>query len=551
MAKLIKLLKSDELVDVIKKIKGLKGDEAVFEVPVGSKVFKTQHNLSLIKKSAGALGKTIIIRTDDEEGRSLAVKAGLLTDENDDVEIEPVKTVKTKKVRFSDIGAQTIRNAGASRGVTPIVSRTLSTLPSKPKATPLSPPLAAASIPPTARAKPSLPKRPHSNFSKFFILGVIVLVLVVFGLAVLLPQARIVVYARSEPITRDIEVSVDKSIRSINSGKLTIPAEAVTREVSHTKNFQTTGVKLSGTKATGNIQLYNFTKNTLTLRAATTTLIVDGKKYSFTKDVTGLRPTARIGVGTDQEIDESSLIPPVAVVAQEVGANFNLAGNIRLEVQNAALGQADVYAMTAGSVAGGTSVQTKILSQQDIDNATVTMQNELGPLVQAEIAAAANNNSLVIEPGAVKSEILAKTANKDVGAETDYFDMTIIARVTGISYNREDVKTLVLEKINSVLSEDKYLPSDGKQELTASFKAVDLEKGTGVLAVHFETVAAYKVENTNLSRILAGKSAVEIKEILLTKPEIDRVDVRFSPFFVNKAPRFNGKIYIETIESQD
>ncbi|HYC79897.1 MAG TPA: hypothetical protein VEC17_02630, partial [Candidatus Binatia bacterium] len=169
---------------------------------------------------------------------------------------------------------------------------------------------------------------------------------------------------------------------------------------------------------------------------------------------------------------------------------------------------------------------------------------------EQEITADTNNPSVKILTNAVKSEVLAKTANKNVGDAAENFDMTIIARLTGLSFNEQDVKTLVLEKINSVLSEDKYLLQDGKQDLQTSFKTVDVDKGTGVLAVHFETIAAYKVENTNLSKILSGKNAVEIKEILMTKPEIDRVDVEFSPFFVNKAPRFNGKIYIKTVQSQ-
>ncbi|MBX4188058.1 MAG: hypothetical protein KW793_02895 [Candidatus Doudnabacteria bacterium] len=540
MVKLIKITKAEQIVDVIKKIKSLKGNEVIFEFPTGSPIFKNPHNLSLIKKSAGAMDKTVIVKTDDPNGRSLAAKAGLLIDDGSEPIKPVVKTIKTKKVKFGDIGAQTMpRPVAVGSAAAPV------------------------SIRPHHTEEQMMPEpelirhesrnffpRITSTFSKFFILGIVVLVLLVFGVAVILPQAQITVYARSEPIARDLEVSVDRGINTINSGRLIIPAEAVSREISHTKNFPSTGVKLAGTNAKGSIQLYNFTKNTLTLRAATTTLVIGGKKYSFVKDVTGLRPTARIGVGDSQEIDKSSLIAPVQIVAQVVGADYNIASNSRLEVQNTALGQADVYAVTTTALTGGSSTETKILSQADLDNAIKSMQDELGTLAQEEITASASNTGIIVENNAVKSEILAKTANKNVGDETPNFDMTIIAKVTGLSYHEQDVKTLIMEKIQSVLSEDKYLPENGKQELTAEFKAVDIDNGTGVLAVHFATVAAYKVENTNLSKILAGKNAVEIKEILLTRPEIDRVDVKFSPFFVNKAPRFNGKIYIETIESQ-
>jgi hypothetical protein len=543
MAKLVKLQKSDPVVEMIKKIKTLKGNEIVFELPENSEIFKNQHNLVLVKKSAAAMGITVMIRTDDLNGRSMAAKAGLLLDTGDSEYQRPTERPKTKKVRFSDIGASDMKRAAPAAMAAAPIAR---------------PPVSGMRRPtPPSRKFFSWPSFSWlrfptigSNFSRVFVLSIVILVLVVFGIAVLLPQAQITVYARSEPIVRDIEVSVDSSIRTINSSKLTVPGESVNQELSHTKNFQTTGIKLTGTKATGTVQLYNFTKNTLTLRAATTTLIVDGKKYSFTRDVTGLRPTARIGQGGEQEIDKSSLIAPVPIAAADVGANFNLAIDTRMTLQNSALGQADVYGESASAITGGTSTEIKVVSQQDIDNATKAMQNELPALAQAEVLKTSANQSTKVLSNAVNSEILAKTTNKEVGDETANFDMTVIAKVTGLSYNEENLRSLIIEKINSVLSEDKYLVEDGKQELGATFKAVDITKGTGVLAVHFETIAAYKVENSNLSKILAGKDALEIKEILLTKPEIDRVDVQFSPFFVNKAPRFNGKIYIKTIQSQ-
>ena len=545
MAKLVKLDKNEQIVDIIKKIKTLKGDEVIFDLPTGSDLFKNPHNFSLIKKSAAAMEKKVIIRTLDQNGRSMVAKAGLLMDEGEDVPVRtPLRTV-TKKVRFEDIGESSVMRAASAA---PVVRSGTASI--KPRF--------GSPVPVAGRSSFSTPEKPSKNrfprlsssFSRFFVLGVVVLVLIVFGLAVLLPQAQITVYARSEPIRREFEVSVDKNIRTVNSATLTIPGVAVNREISNTKNFPATGVKLAGNKATGNVQLYNFTKNTLTLKAATTTLIVDGKKYSFARDVTGLRPTSRIGQGAEQEIDNSSLIAPVPVIAQEVGANFNIGADIRLDLQNSALGQADVYGETAGNISGGSSTETKVLSQADIDKATIAMQDELASLAEKEaVEAGAENANLKILSNAVTSEVLAKTANKEVGDETNDFDMTIIARISGVGFNEEDVKTLVIEKINAVLSEDKYLLDDGKDELQTTFKAVNVDLGTGVLAIDYKTTAAYKVENTNLNKILAGKDAVEIQEILLTRPEIDRVDVTFSPFFVKKAPRFNGKIYINTVQS--
>lgn len=541
MSKLIKFDKSAEIVDVIKKIKTLKEDEAIFEFPKDAKLFKVSHNLVLIKKTGDVLGKTIMVHTDDLTGKMLVTKAGLLLQEGSispEIIKEKLATKVTRKVKFSDIGAP--------RPIAKINTPSAATVVAKPREKDLIPGVKKY-IPEVANI--SLIRKAGLTFSKVFVLVTIILVLAVFGLAVLLPQAQITVYARSEPITRDFEVTVDQGTRTINSGKMLVPAEAIGKEVSHTKSFPATGVKVTGTKATGSVTLYNFTKNTLTLRAATTTLLVNGKKYFFTKDVTGLRPTARIGTGADTEIDESSLIPAVPVIAEQLGQEYNIGTSIRLELSNSALGQADVYAITSGAMSGGTSVQTKIVAQQDLDKAVVTMTDELAAIAEGELSKD-SDSKLKILSNAVNKEVLAKTANKNAGEEAETFDMTMIARVSGLAFKEEDVKNLVVEKINSVLSEDKYLLQDGKQDLNTVFKTVDIAKGTGVLSVHYETVAAYNVDDNNLSKILAGKNASEIEDILLTKPEIDRVDIQFSPFFVNKAPRFNGKIYIKTVLSQ-
>ncbi len=84
-----------------------------------------------------------------------------------------------------------------------------------------------------------------------------------------------------------------------------------------------------------------------------------------------------------------------------------------------------------------------------------------------------------------------------------------------------------------------------------SFKSLDLAHGTGVLAVHYETVAAYQVSENDLANVLAGKNESEIKEILMSKPEVDSVQVAFWPsWLVHKAPRWTHKIYIRTELSQ-
>lgn len=545
MAKTIKLDKKEEVSSAIQKLKAAKETEVIIEAERGSLVISNSNHLRLIRKTAEVLGKSVLLKTDDELGQALAVKAGMpLLQESPKLSRVFPRRIKTQSAKPRTAISDIPFNRPAP--VKP-------TMPVKPTVLKRGTSVKAES--PLGFASGMEPQGPASSsrvwkFSKYVVSVLALVTLAVFAAAVILPKTEITVYARSEAVTRDVEITVDKNAKTMDSSRMIIPGSIVNRELNDTKSFQTTGQKQVGTKAAGSVQIYNFTKNLLTLKASTTTLVINGKKYFFTKDATAIRPTARIGNGNEQEVDTGTLTAPIPITAETPGDSYNLPANSRFEIVNAALGTGkDVYAVSPVAISGGTSKTVRVLSQADLDSATEKMSEGLATVAEQDIIAAGDSTKKLLSSGTIK-EILAKTANKDVGDEATEFDMTVIARISGLSYNEQDVKNLVLDKINAVLSSDKYLLPDGKQDASARYKSLDLANGKGVLAVHFETVAAYKVDNDNLSQVLAGKNASEIKEILLTKPEIDRVDVKFSPFFVNKAPRFNGKIYVSSVLSR-
>jgi cell division protein FtsL len=539
--RVIKLKKSDDIAAVIQIIKDLKDREVVFEMEKGSPLLSSSSNLRLIKKTGEVMGKKIRVRTDDPTGRILAIKAEVLEGDAESAmpaTLQPMRPrVRTTDIRprFQDIIRPRPSAAIVPAAIEPDVESTYIRS-------------AQENI---EIARPARVRRKGTSLSKVFVVTMVVLVLVVFALAVLLPTANITIYARSEPISRDTEVIVDKSATKADAAKMVVPALIVSREVSQTKNFPATGTKNIGTKATGSVQLYNFTKNTLTLKSTTTVLLVNGKKFLFTKDITGLRPTATIGTGADAEVDSSSLIPPVSLIAELPGEDYNIAANTKFNIVNAALGNQNVYGVDTAAFAGGSTKTVKIVSQQDLDNAAASMTNSIAAQAEEDLKSENTGSDVKILPTGITKEVLAKTSNKNAGDTADAFDMTMIAKISGLSFRETDVKELAKNKITSVLSDDKYLLTDAQDSIIANFKSLDLTHGTGVLSVHYETIAAYRVDTTNLSQLLAGKNANEIKEILLTKPEIDRVDVEFAPFFVNKAPKLNGKIYIHNQLSQE
>jgi hypothetical protein len=539
--KIIKLNKNEDIAAVIKRIKGLKDRSVIFDLEKGSLLLSTSDTLRLMKKTGEVLGKkvTVLVAPNDEMGRILANKAEIL-----DPSIAAPTSKPMARVRRSDVSPKFSDILASKRILNKETTTTLTKGFKRPKLPSFTNIASVAKLP-----KTEIERTSRFGLLKYALPVVILLILGLVGAYIFLPQASIKVYARSEPISRDLEIAVDKNITNFNPSELMIPGQLVVKEVSKTKNFPTTGTVASGTKATGSVTLYNFTKNNLTLKASTTTLVANGKKYFFTKDVSGIRPTGRIGAGNDQEVDTTTLIPPVSIIAAEPGEAYNLPANTKFTIDNKALGNRDVYAINSQAIGGGSANAVQILSQQDLDKAVSAMSQELVSQVEADLSQTESSNIKILPSGA-HTEILAKTANKNVGDQVDSFDMTVIARVTALGFKDSDITRTALSKINEVLSTDKYLVEGAKRDSTASFKSLDLGNGRGTLSVHFETLAAYKVSANDLAKVLAGKNAIEIKEILLTRPEIDRVDVKFSPFFVRKAPSMTGKIYIQTVLSE-
>jgi len=537
--KIIKLGKKDDIASAVKHIKNMREKEAVFELDEKSPLLRSSDNMKLMKKTAESLGKKITVSTDDEIGLILAKKAGVLAD---DVEVSMPKRMTNRRRPMRSAPTSRVSDiSNSSRVVTTEKTVDVSDRFSIPGISAVSDVITA---PKRMISKTSWMSKFRTPRSKHILAGLSVVVIASLLLAIFLPAATITIHARSESITRDFEITVDSNLTQADNMNLEIPGVIVNKEKSLTKHYQATGTQATGAPAAGAVTLYNFTGNTLTLRQSTTTLVTDdGRKYLFTKDVTGLRATG----GTEQNPNESTLIDPVSVVAEQPGEAYNLAANTRFKVVNAALGQQNVYGINAQAITGGSATATTVVSEDDVNRAADSLVNDILTETADELSSQHGTTVKLVDSG-LKKEVLAKSTSVDINQAADSFDLTGIVRLTGIGFKHDDVVSLVTSKINQVLSADKYLPEGSTNEYTATFKNYDPATGRGVLAVHFVTRVAYKVNSDNMSKLLAGKNAEEIEEILLAKPEVDSVEVSFwPPWLVHKAPRLNGKVHIQTV----
>lgn len=371
--------------------------------------------------------------------------------------------------------------------------------------------------------------------------ALLILLLLVFTM---LPEAGLTLYAHSEPVTRDLEIRVDSRKTEPNVSELVIPGKALEQEVVGQKKAASTGSRNVGKKASGFAHIYNFSKQNLILRAETTVLKANVREYFFTQDL-NIRPTARIGL-EDQEVDPASLIPPVPLVAGSAGQEYNLAAGARLEIENEVFGHQPqvLYAVaTQEGIIGGTTQEVKLVREEDVNAGIESLAQELVQASRENLEK--EQASWRLLPSALSTEILERNASAKAGDEASEFEVSVKLKLKALLYSQAQALEVIRERLSRLLPENKELVSGPQDVLKSQFLSVDLAGGQGLLANHFEGQIEFLIDRQEVIEKVKGKNREEIKEILLSRPAIDDVEIKFYPFWVKKAPKFSRKIFID------
>ncbi len=584
----------DDVTRAANKISRERAADVTLILPKESWLFANLANLKLLKKHTDALGKNISILTNDQAGQKLAEEVGFSLKSMDVLRRSgnsmDVISRKQRQPAWQEMYPKKAEPAVMVPAAAPYVppvpepvyapqpvseepgdySYTPQVMPEISLQAPVAEPVAAAvvaepvieqaferPVQTVVEAKPVpklipkrqnlepeeyIPKKPSYKKGLIFLFVSIVLAALVIG-TMILPQADLIVYAHGQPITRDMQIVLDQNVKEPNTKDLVLPAKISESNQSITKQFTSTGLQNVGIVAKGTMQIYNFTGKTLKLGAKTTKISVGKKTYHLEKDISGIKPTKKFKNGTD--VDPASLTPEVAIIADQAGDDYNFPGGTRLEIDNDILGaNPDVlYAQSTKPIEGGVSRYTNIISQGDLDTATKLLNQ--AALDSAKQAAMTKDGSTLLDAG-TSMQVKNIFFDKKVGDTAINFNGTITATVKGLAFKTADVTKMVRERVVLTLDKGKYLADDQDVNFKIEFKSADLNLGTGIINVNYNGKVISNVDSTDIESKVRGKSPSEVKEILLSNPDIDGVDLTLKPFWVTSVPHLFGKVFVHT-----
>lgn len=554
MAKTLYFNLEDDIKTILARVKGEHSPDLVLVFPRRSYLFADAVNLKLLKKQLDVLRKNASILTMDERGQSYAVEAGFALKElpsrgkkSGMGDIQTHHATKRAAVAAQHAvvpGAETPSVAAAAEAVRPSHARHGG---GHHKASSTE---AANAIPrvavhdtifsdvPYRPTNAYVPREGKKSTPRTVWLGagaLVVLFLLIFSL-VILPKATVVVYAKGDPIIRDVELSVGTGIAQADSAKLQLPAVSLERTLEAEDKFQSSGKKEVGSKAVGKVRIFNLTGAPLSLKSKTTTLSAGGKSYVLSSDQNFIPATPA------KQVTNPNAGRVAAVEAAQAGEGFNLPVNTRLEITNQVFGSKPqlLYAQVEEELTGGNSRFISIIEEADLATAQVALQKQLIDQLSDQLKA----DGKMLPEKAYQTSVVSLTTDKPVGTETPTFTAKLQLSLKGLAFEPAQLTDLVRNRITQVLTDGSMLQPLEKDALTFKVRQLDIAAGTMKLIVHVESKSYKMLDLVALQAGLKGKSRQEAEDWLSSRPEIDHASITLSPSWQSSIPRLQGHVLV-------
>jgi hypothetical protein len=202
--------------------------------------------------------------------------------------------------------------------------------------------------------------------------------------------------------------------------------------------------------------------------------------------------------------------------------------------------QKSIYAQSFTPFTGGLKLN-KVIQPDDITKAQESLTEKLKEKALEEFIA----NGLPVNSTNIYLEPTIFTNSAKVGEKKDQFDITGSASATALIFNKNELLAETKKKLNQSISADQILLAYNNDSFSYEIKFIDEIQSTATVKTYLEGFAVLKNGNSLIDpKELAGLSAEEIQTRLLKNTAVTEVNIKFSPFWVSRAPRIMDKIKI-------
>ncbi|KUK84186.1 MAG: hypothetical protein XD98_0119 [Microgenomates bacterium 39_6] len=354
----------------------------------------------------------------------------------------------------------------------------------------------------------------------FVLIGVVFLLGVLGAIWWYFPKAEIVLSVAPKYSQDETSLLVAVGESEVKVEEKVIPARRVEVVIEKEGSARTTGEKLVGDKATGEVIIYNRTTIEKTFEKGTS-LVSDGGLEFLTEEEVTVDP-AEVDVDEDYNQITTPSKKAVAVKAVDIGQDYNLPAGEEFEVTSFI--KENFVAKNEEAFSGGSSREAKVVTKKDQEN----LKDQLLSLIESQgkerLAEQLSPGEKLIDQSLevnLKKEDFSHVPDE----ETEQLSLTVEVVLTGLAYREEDLNRLTEELLKQQVPSGFVLGTEKKVD----FKFVEEQDGGALFDLSFGASLYPEIDENEVKKKVAGKRLNTIKDYLSLLPSVDGFEVRFSP----------------------
>jgi hypothetical protein len=495
----------DDVVTTLNKIKTINDSAIELIVPEGSVLFENILNLKLIQAYADRNDITVHFMTDDDIGNNLISmlngNGGTTEIKSEDDENEDAPTSK-KKVK-----------------------------------------LPAIKIP-----RIGLPKVTLLKGSKvgFLLLVIIPLVLAYYVAGNRLPKATARIIVDSSHFTRSLTITVTSDGKTDIDAKM-LEGKTLDAYVEDSAEIETTGEKLIGDKAKGEVTIYNNTDSEKEFEKGTVLKGEDDREYVLDDDITVPAREQLAPDPTDPSIisyqkGENS----GDIIASDIGKDYNIDSGEELEIDDE--NSSEFTAFTKTDIDGGSSETVAVVAEEDLENLTSSLEEALIEEATNALKEQVQKGYKFID-GSTSAVVTEESFSHDIGDETDKLTLTQTASAQGLVYKEEDLDGIIDRLVEDMVPDGFELSDkerDIKVEVLGNSTNSIVSATQADIQVTLKTFVVPIIDKEDLINRIKNKNPEDAHKVLGSIKNVKKYELSIAPSIplFKKVPNDSNRIEI-------
>jgi hypothetical protein len=373
--------------------------------------------------------------------------------------------------------------------------------------------------------------------------GIVVLAIVSAIFIFFFSQVTAVIVPKSVVVSKEVTLTIDPEAQASDPQNLIIPGKSIGKTLTKETTIQTSGVKIVGDKAKGEVLLYNKTTSEKTFPAGT---VVEFESKQFVTDTDVTVPAAVVQEkqgGSQTDYGEKT----VPVSAYLIGVEGNIAKDKEMTVAD--FDKNTYSALSTKDFTGGSSREVRVVAQADLDAALADAKKSLLEQANMEFAQESKDGIYILPTG---SMTISKTQySAELEKEAEDLTTTITAEVTALSYKVDDLKPLATAILTSEVPQGYEIDSGDPQILSEPAENLS-NKDQVALSANISSTALPKLDEATIKQDIAGKPVEEALSTLQSKTGVKSASFVFYPSwargFIKTIPSKLERITVEKIE---